>query len=76
MLVHERIVVTFEIDTASLDHSSSGDFIVHQIAVATNVVGFETIANLEPVTVGSQIVILPLKIGQRFGGRSAAWPWL
>ena len=35
------------VDTASLDHGPSKDFIVHQIANAANVPGFENLANLE-----------------------------
>ena len=69
MLVGERGVVALGIDTASLDHDPSEDFIAHQIAAGANVVGLENIANLDQVpTVGSWIVALPMKIGQGSGG--------
>ena len=69
LLVGERGVVALGIDTASLDHGPSEDFIAHQIAAGANVVGLENIANLDQVpTVGSWIVALPMKIGQGSGG--------
>lgn len=69
LLVGERGAVALGIDTASLDHGPSEDFIAHQIAAGANVVGLENIANLDQVpTVGSWIVALPMKIGQGSGG--------
>ena len=69
LLVEERDVVALGIDTASIDHGPSDDFIVHQIAAAANVVGLENIANLGEVpAIGSWIVALPIKIDRGSGG--------
>jgi kynurenine formamidase len=69
LLVRERKVGALGVDTASLDHGPSRDFIVHQIAGAANVPGLENVANLEalPAT-GAWVVALPMKIGGGSGG--------
>ena len=57
------------IDTPSLDHGPSRDFIAHQILNGANIAGLENVANLErlPET-GSIILALPMKIA---GGSGA-----
>lgn len=57
------------VDTASIDHGPSKDFIVHQIATAANVPGLENVANLKglPPT-GAWVIALPMKIAGGSGG--------
>ena len=68
-LIVERHIAVLGIDTASIDHGPSTDFMVHRIAAAANVVGLENLARLEllPET-GSWIMALPIKIGGGSGG--------
>jgi kynurenine formamidase len=69
LLVEERRVAVLGVDTASIDHGPSTDFIVHQIANGSDVPGLENVANLErmPET-GSWVVALPMKISGGSGG--------
>jgi kynurenine formamidase len=68
-LVNERRVAALGADVASIDYGASTDFVVHQIAAAANVVGFENLTNLDqlPVT-GATLIALPMKIGKGSGG--------
>jgi kynurenine formamidase len=68
-LVNERGVAALGADVASIDYGASTDFVVHQIAAAANVVGFENLTNLDqlPVT-GATLIALPMKIGKGSGG--------
>ena len=69
LLVRERKVSVLGVDTASLDHSPSSDFAVHQVAAAANVPGLENLTNLgELPVVGAWVVALPMKIGGGSGG--------
>jgi kynurenine formamidase len=69
LLVRERKVGALGVDTASIDHGPSKDFIVHQIANGANVPGFENVANLGEVPeTGAWIVALPMKIAGGSGG--------
>ena len=69
LLVEQRQVASLGVDTASIDHGPSTDFMVHQIAGASNVVALENVANLGQVPpVGSWIVALPMKITNGSGG--------
>ena len=69
LLVEQRQVAALGVDTASIDHGPSTDFMVHQIAGASNVVALENVANLGQVpAVGSWIVALPMKITNGSGG--------
>ena len=69
LLVEERRVVALGIDTASIDHGPSEDFIVHQIVAAAGIVAFENVAALDEVPpVGAWILALPMKIGLGSGG--------
>jgi kynurenine formamidase len=68
-LVEERGVAVLGVDTASIDHGPSTDFIVHQIANAANVVGLENLTRLELVPeTGAWVVALPMKIAGGSGG--------
>ncbi|MCG8462153.1 MAG: cyclase family protein [Holophagales bacterium] len=69
LLVNERRVAVIGVDTASIDHGPSTDFIAHQIANGANVPGLENVANLDrlPPT-GAYLIALPMKIG---GGSGA-----
>jgi kynurenine formamidase len=69
LLVEVRKAAALGVDTASLDHGPSKDFIVHQIANAVNVPGFENLANLgELPETGATIIALPMKIAGGSGG--------
>jgi len=69
LLVENRSVIAIGIDTASIDHGPSTDFIVHQIAARHNVLGFENLTNLDKVgPVGALLIALPMKIGSGSGG--------
>ena len=68
-LVNQRHVGALGLDTASIDHGPSKDFIVHRIASAAGVPGLENLANLDQVpTVGAWVIALPMKIGGGSGG--------
>jgi kynurenine formamidase len=69
LLVEQRKVGALGVDTASIDHGPSKDFIVHQIANGANVPGLENVANLEvlPET-GAWVIALPMKIAGGSGG--------
>jgi kynurenine formamidase len=69
LLVNERHAAAIGVDTASIDYGQSRDFIVHQVANAANVPGFENIAHLESVpTRGAWVIALPMKIARGSGG--------
>jgi len=62
-LVKERDIKAIGVDTPSIDHGPSKDFIVHRIINGANKPGFENLANLERVPAsGATLVALPLKI--------------
>jgi kynurenine formamidase len=68
-LVHERDIAAIAVDTASIDHGPSPDFIVHQIINGANKPAFENVANVERLPpAGATFVALPLKIA---GGSGA-----
>jgi kynurenine formamidase len=69
LLVEQRLVAALGADVASIDYGASADFIVHQLAMAKNVPGFENLTNLEqlPLT-GAWIIALPMKIAGGSGG--------
>jgi kynurenine formamidase len=69
LLVKERKVAALGVDTASIDHGPSRDFIVHQIANKADIPGLENVANLEELPeTGAWIIALPMKIGGGSGG--------
>lgn len=68
-LVQTRGVAALGVDTASIDHGPSTDFVVHQIAAAANVPGLENLTNLDQLPArGAWVVALPMKIGGGSGG--------
>jgi kynurenine formamidase len=69
LLVLERRVAALGVDTASIDHGPSTDFLVHRIANEANVPGLENLTNLEEVPpTGALLIALPIKIGGGSGG--------
>ena len=69
LLVEERRIAALGIDAASIDYGASKDFIVHRIAGAANVPGFENLTNLDQVpATGAVVVALPMKIEDGSGG--------
>jgi len=69
LLVEERGVAALGVDTASIDHGPSRDFIVHQIAAKANVPGLENVGDLAQVPEqGAWVLALPMKIGGGSGG--------
>lgn len=68
-LVEERDIDAIGVDTPSIDHGPSKDFIVHQIVNGVDKPGLENLANLESLPeAGATIIALPMKIG---GGSGA-----
>ncbi|MGH7887689.1 MAG: cyclase family protein [Candidatus Binatia bacterium] len=62
-LVKERRVKAVGIDTPSIDHGPSKDFVTHQILGAANLAIFENVAALERVpSKGSTVYAIPMKI--------------
>jgi kynurenine formamidase len=69
LLVRNRRVAALGVDTASIDHGPSQDFIVHRIASAAGVPGLENLANLDQLPEwGAWVIALPMKIA---GGSGA-----
>jgi kynurenine formamidase len=65
----ERSVAAVGIDTASLDHGPSRDFLAHRVLAAADIPGFENVANLEALPpTGAEIIALPMKIADGSGG--------
>lgn len=68
LLALERKVSMVGIDTASLDHGPSKDFIAHQVLNGANVAGLENVANLDQLPDSGYLVLaLPMKIGAGSG---------
>jgi len=69
VLVEQRKVAALGVDTASIDYGASKDFMVHRVATAANVVGFENVAGLgELPATGAWTLALPMKIAKGSGG--------
>ncbi len=65
----ERGAAVLGVDTASIDHGPSSDFVVHRLAAAAGVPGLENLASLEELPeVGAWLIALPMKIGGGSGG--------
>jgi len=68
-LVDNRNIASLGIDTPSIDYGQSSTFQTHQILYATNLAGFENVANLELLPEwGAYVVALPMKIQGGSGG--------
>lgn len=69
LLAKQRKVTAVGIDTASLDHGSSKDFIAHQVLTGGNLYGLENVANLDALPPkGATVIALPMKIKGGTGG--------
>lgn len=68
-LVSKRKIDGIGIDTPSIDHGPSRDFIVHQIINGANHYGLENVANLDKLPPkGATIMAFPMKIKGGTGG--------
>jgi kynurenine formamidase len=68
-LVRQRRIDAIGVDTPSIDHGPSQDFIVHQIINGADKPGFENLANLDRVpAMGATLIALPMKIAGGSGG--------
>ena len=68
-LVKEREIDAIGVDTPSMDHGPSRDFIVHQIINGAGKPGLENLANLDSVPEsGATLIALPMKIEGGSGG--------
>jgi len=68
-LIDERDIAAVGVDTASMDHGPSEDFIVHQIINGADKPGFENLANVDRLPAhGATIIALPMKIAGGSGG--------
>ena len=67
-LLVERRASLVGIDTASLDHGPSKDFITHQVLNGANIAGLENVANMDQLPEkGFLIAALPMKIAKGSG---------
>lgn len=68
-LLAERDIAALGVDTPSIDHGPSKDFIVHQVANGADKPGFENVAQVDRLPEkGATLIALPMKIG---GGSGA-----
>ncbi len=68
-LVDNRSISAVGIDTPSIDHGPSSDFMSHRILFEENIVAFENVAHLDRLPpAGSTIVALPMKLVGGSGG--------
>jgi len=67
-LLVDRGASVLGVDTASVDHGPSKDFLVHRILGAANVAGLENVTNLDrlPPT-GAWVIALPIKLAHGSG---------
>jgi kynurenine formamidase len=65
----DRSVGAVGIDTASLDHGPSTDFLAHRVLLGADIPGFENVMNLDSLPpTGTEIIALPMKIAGGSGG--------
>jgi len=68
-LARQRKIDGIGIDTASIDHGPSKDFIAHRILNGANIYCLENVANLERLPAkGATVIALPMKIKGGTGG--------
>lgn len=68
-LVKQRRIDAVGIDTASLDHGPSKDFIAHRVLNGADLYGLENVANLDKLPPkGATVIALPMKIKGGTGG--------
>jgi len=69
LLTEQRKIDAIGIDTASIDHGPSKDFMAHQILNGANIYGLENVASLEKLPAkGATVIALPMKIKGGTGG--------
>lgn len=67
-LAHDRKVAAVGLDTPSLDHGPSKDFLAHRVFGEANVPGFENVCRLGSLPPsGFRVIALPMKIGRGSG---------
>jgi kynurenine formamidase len=67
-LLVARKVAAIGVDTASIDHGPSQDFVVHQVVAAANMPAFENLTGLERVpATRAWVIALPMKIAAGSG---------
>ena len=68
-LVEEREIAALGLDTPSIDHGQSQEYMAHRVLYAAGIPGFENVANLRELPAsGAYVVALPMKIA---GGSGA-----
>lgn len=68
-LVNQREIAAIGVDTASIDHGPSNQFLVHRTINGANKPAFENVANVDRLPpVGATIIALPMKITDGSGG--------
>ena len=68
-LVDERAIHAIGIDTPSIDHGPSKDFMAHRILFAANIPAFENVGDMSGLPpVGFEVIALPMKIRGGSGG--------
>jgi kynurenine formamidase len=68
-LLAERKIAGVGIDTASIDHGPSQDFITHQVLNGAGIYALENVANLDKLPAkGATLIALPMKIRGGTGG--------
>ena len=75
-LLAARRVAAVGIDTASIDHGPSTDFMAHRVLMGADIPAFENVASLEGIPPrGAVVIALPMKIRGGSGGplRIVAW---
>ncbi len=75
-LLVQRRVAAVGIDTASIDHGPSTDFMAHRVLMGADIPAFENVASLAGIPVrGAVVIALPMKIRGGSGGplRILAW---
>jgi kynurenine formamidase len=69
LLVEQRKAAVIGIDTASIDHGPSSDFIAHRIGAARGVPNLENLTGLDQLPpTGAVLIALPMKIEGGSGG--------
>lgn len=68
-LLVDRKIDFVGLDTASLDHGPSKDFIAHRVLLGAGIPGLENLANLDKLPArGATVIALPMKIDGGTGG--------
>jgi kynurenine formamidase len=68
-LVAERDIKAIGVDTPSIDHGPSTDFVVHRVVNGADKPGLENLANLDRLPpVGATLIALPMPIAGGSGG--------